>query len=210
MTAPPLRASFILPKWADLTHFSKLLSLVRARVSVISPALGRPGSFLLMYLPSGELAFISMVSCSILRPDTSWMCLMTTPSISRPNEWPTGPFRSGRAMASTSWLSLGQGGAARELRQPEDHELGRLHRCHADLADELAGVDDLGRVRLVVTLDVEGFVGREPEQRALAPFVGEEGRDGAPDPGPEGVVVRLELDPLRAVQDRLLEVVEEP
>ena len=55
MIAPPLRASVILPNCESLIHFSKLLSPVRPRVSVTSPAFGRPGSFLMMYLPSGAV-----------------------------------------------------------------------------------------------------------------------------------------------------------
>ena len=49
---------------------------------------------------------------------------------------------------------------------PEDHELGRLHRRDADLADDLAGLDHLGRVGLGVALDEERLRGRGAEQRA--------------------------------------------
>src|SRR3954447_23007523 len=214
MIAPPLRASPIFPKWLSLVHFSKLWSPVRPRVSVISPALRRPGSFLMTYLPSGVFCLSSMTSCSILRPETSWICLMTTPSTSRPKEWPTELSRSGSGMPAYSLpevlLLVDQAGAAGELGEPEDNELRGLHRRHPDLADHLTGVDALGGVRLAVALAVERLVRSEPEQRALAPLVAEERADRAPDAGPERIVVRLEDDPLRPVEDRLLEVVEQP
>src|SRR6266496_1104668 len=215
MIAPPLRASLIFPKCESLAHFSKLWSAVRPRVRVISPALGRPGSFLIMYLPSGVFCFSSMTSCSIFRPLTSEICLITTPSTSSPKEWPTELSRSGRAIArlpphpASAGSLVDQAGAAGELGQAEHHELGRLDRRHADLADDLARVDALGRVGLLVALHVEGLGGGEPEQGALAPLVDQEGGDGAADLGPQGVVVRLEHHPLGAVQDRLLQVVEQ-
>src|SRR3954470_14627478 len=218
MTEPPLRALPILPNRASCTHFSKLLSLVSPRVRVISPALKRPGSFLMTNLPSAAmLDFLSMTSCSIFSPETSWICLITTPSISMPNEWPTELSRSGSVMRFPSWVGRGsrrslvdEARAAGELGEPEDHELGRLDRRHPDLAHDLAGVDSLRRVGLPVALDVERLVGRQPEQRPLAPLVDEECADRAADAGPQGVVVRFEDDPLGPVQDGLLEVVEQP
>src|SRR3954447_27008675 len=201
MIAPPLRASAIFPKWAALIHLSKLVSEVRPRVSVTSPAFGRPGNFLLMYLPSAVLCFISMTSCSILSPLTSWMALIKTPSISRPKEWPADTSSSCKAMGwipSLGWSvltrdcwgldSLGQAGAAGELRQAEDHEFGRLHRSDSDLADHHAGVDGLGRVGFSIAPHEEGFVRSEPEQGPLAPLVDEEGRDGSTQLRPQGIV----------------------
>src|SRR4051812_46723166 len=172
MIAPPLRASAIFPKWAALIHLSKLVSEVRPRISVTSPAFGRPGNFLLMYLPSAVLCFISMTSCSILSPLTSWMALINTPSISRPKECPTDTSSSCKAMVGSfseversyedCWLdSLAEAGAARELRKSEDHELGRLHRRDADLADHHAGIDRLGRVGVSIATHEERFVGGE-------------------------------------------------
>src|SRR6202158_5960989 len=73
-----------------------------------------------------------------------------------------------------------QTGAARELREAEDDELGRLHRGHPDLADDLTGVDALRRVGLAVALDVIRLIGGEAEEGTLTPFVDQEGGDGAP------------------------------
>src|SRR5262249_59792526 len=56
------------------------------------------------------------------------------------------------------------GGAAGQLRQPEDDELGRLDRGDADLADHLPDVDAFAGVRLGVALDVERVLGGEAEQ----------------------------------------------
>src|SRR6476620_11195735 len=193
--APPLRTSPILPNCESLTHFSKLWSEVSGRVRVTSPDFHLPGSFLIMYLPSGPFCLSSMTSCSILRPDTSVMDLIVMPSTSRPNEWPTELSRSGSAMSApflfvcVRGLFGNQAGAAGELRQLEDHELGRFDRGDADLANDLARVDALGRVGLTVALDVEGLVRGEPEQRALAPLVDQERADGAADLRPQGVVV---------------------
>src|SRR5438093_10218756 len=78
----------------------KFLSSDRPRVSVISPALGRPGSFLLTYLPSLVLCLSSMTSFSILRPETSWICLMVMPSNSKPNDQPTEVSSSGSGMGT--------------------------------------------------------------------------------------------------------------
>src|SRR3954468_1608450 len=133
MIAPPLRALAILPKCASFTHFSKLLSPVRPRVSVTSPAFGLPGSFLMTYLPSAVFCFSSMTSCSIFSPLTSEICLMATPSNSRPKEWPTLLSRSGRAMSQL--LFAHKAGTAGELGQAEDDELRWFDRRDADLAD---------------------------------------------------------------------------
>src|SRR5882757_9219505 len=173
----------------------KLLSAVRPRVIVTSPVFGRPGSFLLTYLPSLVLCFSSMTSCSILRPLTSCICLTATPSNSRPNDQPTLVSISGRPTLYSSLDSLvsgrllGQGGPARELGQLEDDELRWLDWSHTDLADDHPGIDGLRRVGLVVTLDEEGLVRRQTEQGALAPLVDEERRDGPPHLGPQRVVV---------------------
>src|SRR3712207_2612806 len=114
-------------------------------------------------------------------------------------------------MGSTSyrWSLSDEAGAARELGQAEDDELGGLHRSDTDLAHDLPRVDSLGGVGLAVALEVERLVRGETEQGALAPLVDQEGADRAADPGPQGVVVGLEHDPLGAVEDRLLQVVEE-
>src|SRR5215475_6706783 len=208
MIAPFLRDTGILPNRESLIHFSKLWSAVSPRVRVTSPAFGRPGSFFTMYLPSFVFCFSSMTSCSILRPETSEICLMITPSMSSPNEWPTEVSRSGSAMAS---LLLGhEAGAAAELRQPEDDELGWFHRSYSDLAEHLAGIDRPGRVRLAGAPEVERLARGQPEQRALAPLGDQERGDRAADLGPQCVVVRLEHDPLGAVENGLFEIVEQP
>src|SRR5688500_5418649 len=145
MIAPPLRAAPILPNRLSLTHFSKLLSPVRPRVSVTSPALYRPGSFFTTYLPSAVFCLSSITSCSSLSPETSEICLMTTPSISSPNEWPTEVSRSGSAMMSYFLCCCGsfvdEAGSAGELGEPEHDELGGLDRRDTDLTDHLAYVD---------------------------------------------------------------------
>src|SRR6478736_6557646 len=104
MTAPPLRTSLILPNCESLTHFSKLWSEVSGRVRVTSPDFQRPGSFLIMYLPSGPFCLSSMTSCSIFSPETSVMDLIVMPSTSRPKEWPTELSRSGRAISVLPFL----------------------------------------------------------------------------------------------------------
>src|SRR6478609_5601181 len=211
MMAPPLRTSPILPNCESLTHFSKLWSSVRPRVRVTSPAFHRPGNFLMLYFPSGPFSLYSMTSCSIFMPLTSVMLLITTPSISIPNEWPT-PLPSYNPAIFSHLLFLGlwifrslgyEAGAAGELGQLEDHELRRLHRRDPDLADDLAGVDTLRGVGLPITLDVERLVRGQPEQRPLAPFVDQERADGPADLRPQRIVVRLEHHPVRPVQDRL-------
>src|SRR5215475_11207666 len=213
MTAPPLRALDMSPLCDAWAHCWKLLSPVKPRVSVTSPAFGRPGSFLITYLPSDVFCFSSMTSCSIFKPVTSVICLMTRPSISRPNEWPTKESRS-RSDMSTAYLCrcllADETCAAGELREPEHHELGRFDRRDSDLASDLSRVDALGRVGLAVAPDVVRLVRSEPKQRALAPLGHEERRDRASDARPERVVIRLEHHPLGAVEDRLLEVVEQP
>src|SRR3954468_13902189 len=114
-------------------------------------------------------------------------------------------------LLSGRWLFLlgYQTGSARVLREAEDHELSGFHWCDTDLADHLAGVDALARVGLVVALDVEGFVRCQPEQRTLAPLVDEECADRPAQLGPQRVVVRFEDGPVRAREDRLLQVVEQ-
>src|SRR5687768_6970542 len=126
MIAPPLRASVILPNCESLTHFSKLWSPVRPRVSVTSPDFQRPGSFLMTYLPSGPFCLSSTTSCSIFRPETSVMLLIVMPSNSRPKEWPTELSRSGRGMciylrgvAERPGLLGDEARAARELGEAE-------------------------------------------------------------------------------------------
>ena len=100
--------------------------------------------------------------------------------------------------------------AALELGDAEDDELGWLDRRDADHHHELTGVDHLGRVGLLVALDEEGLLGGASEQRAVAPHAGEEGADVAADLVPQELVVGFEHDPVGALDDRLLDHVEEP
>src|SRR5271165_1098060 len=183
MIAPPLRAFSIFPNCESLIHFSNDWSAVSPRVRVTSAAFHRPGSFLMTYLPSGPFSLSSMTSCSIFRPVTSVIDLMVMPSNSRPNEWPTELSRSGRAMMPylSGTVSPGrrrlladQAGAAGELGEPEDDELGGLDRGDPDLADHLARIDALGRVGFPVALDVERLVRGQPEQRPAPPLVDQE------------------------------------
>src|SRR5207245_8046801 len=92
---------------------------------------------------------------------------------------------------------------------PEDDELARLHRRYSDLDHDLAGLDHVRRVRLLVALDEERHGGRTSEQCALAPRAREEVRRRHPELRPEPLVVRLENSPLRPLHDRLGYVVEE-
>src|SRR5581483_7921827 len=87
---------------------------------------------------------------------------------------------------------------------PEDHELGRLHGSPPDLDDELPDVDDLGRVGLLVALDVERLLGVLTHEGAVAPHEREERRDGARHALPQAGIVRLEHHPLRGALDRRL------
>ena len=76
--------------------------------------------------------------------------------------------------------------------------------------DDLAGVDDLRRVGLRVALDVERLSGVAPNSAPSRHTREQERVDRAADALPQSRVVRLEDDPLGALEDRLLEVVEEP
>src|SRR3954469_22200017 len=100
--------------------------------------------------------------------------------------------------------------ATRELAQAEDHELGRLHRGDADLADDLPGLDHVGRVGLGVALDEEGLLRGRAEQRARPPCPGQEAGRRVAQLQPQELVVGLEHAPLRAFHDRLGDVVEQP
>src|SRR5882672_7695957 len=91
------------------------------------------------------------------------------------------------------------------LADAEDHELRRLHRSDADLADHLARVDHLRRVGLGVALHVERLLRSLAHQRARVVDAQQEGGDVPGDPLPERLVVGLEDHPLGADLDRLLD-----
>src|SRR3954468_4918069 len=100
--------------------------------------------------------------------------------------------------------------AGGHLADPEDDEFRGLARGEADLDDQLAGVDDLGRVGLVVALDVERLLGRGAHQGAVAPQQGQERRDRALDALPQPVVVGLEHHPLGGALDARLDHDKQP
>src|SRR5579875_2729673 len=92
---PFLRAPGMLPSMTSWIQLCQPVSLVTPRVRLISPALRRPGSILLMYLPSEVLCLSSMESTSSFSPSTCWISLISMPSISRPNDQPTPVSNSG-------------------------------------------------------------------------------------------------------------------
>src|SRR6266508_3214155 len=99
--------------------------------------------------------------------------------------------------------------AGGDLADVEDDELRWADRRQPDLDDDLTGLDHLLRVCLRVALDVERLVRRHAEERAVPPDAGEEGRRVAAELRPQDDVVRLEDRPLRALQDRALDEVEQ-
>src|ERR1044072_4354397 len=177
-----------------------------------------PGTLMITGLPFWSTSFCSTISCSESRPETSrnWPMASLPPTVSRKRL----VGRGFCALAMTwvdSFLYCGRGAGLRDvgraggvLGEAEDHELGRLGGCDADLADDLAGLDDLGRVGLRVALDEVRLLRRGAEQRALAPGPREEVRHRDPELDPQLLVVGLEHAPLRALHDRLGDVVEEP
>src|SRR4029079_5270758 len=78
-----------------------------------------------------------------------------------------------------------------------------------DDGDDLARVDDLGRIRLLVALHEERLTCRPAHQGAVEPDAGQEGADIASDRLPELPVVGLEDDPSGRLRDRLLDHVEQ-
>src|SRR5690348_8031619 len=91
-----------------------------------------------------------------------------------------GPSPAAGTVRLLSWAgqsgpaSLFEAGAVGELRDPEDHELRGLHRCHTDLDGEDAHVPVLRRVVLLVALDEERLRRALAEQRAVAPHAAQE------------------------------------
>ena len=94
---------------------------------------------------------------------------------------------------------------AGDLLQPDDDELGRLQRREADHDVDDAEVDVVLRRRLGVALDEVRLARRRALERALPEQVVHERADVEPDLRPQRLVVRLEDDPLRAAEQRLLE-----
>src|ERR1044072_4518593 len=91
-----------------------------------------------------------------------------------------------------------------ELRQPEDDELGGLHRGDAHVDGQDAGVPVLLRVVLRVALDVERLFRGAAEKRSGPPHAAQEHADRAFHRPPQEFVVRLEDDPVGAAEGRVL------
>src|SRR5512143_1346523 len=94
---------------------------------------------------------------------------------------------------------------AGHLADAEDDEFRGLHRRETELDNQLTGVDDLGRVGLVVALDVEGLLRAGAHERAVTPEERQERRDRPLHALPEAMVVGLEHDPLGRALDRRLD-----
>src|SRR6476660_1794367 len=120
------------------------------------------------------------------------------------------PLLARLTLSPASLLDLRLATATRELAEAEDHELGRLDRRDAGLATDLSGLYHLGRVGLLVALDIEGLRRRGSEQRAGPPDAHEEVRRGDLQLHPQPLVVGLKDAPLRPADDRLGDVVEQP
>src|SRR6185295_2016874 len=114
-----------------------------------------------------------------------------------------------RNVGMVSLLASGLG-VGRPLADAEDHELGRLHRRHADEADQAPVVVVVLGHRRAVAADEERLLGLVAQQRAVAPQGEQEVLDGAADVVPQAAVVGLEHRPLGAAVDRVLEIQEEP
>src|SRR4029079_2654418 len=94
----------------------------------------------------------------------------------------SGGVAAASATVASLRLDLRARGALADL---EHHELGRLHGCDPDDGDDLARVDDLGRIGLLVAFHEERFTGRPAHQGTVEPDAGQEGADIAADRLPE-------------------------
>src|SRR5262249_44554287 len=101
-------------------------------------------------------------------------------------------------------MLLRDAAARRHLADAEDDEFRRLDGSKTDFHDELASVDDLGRVGFRVALDKEALLRRLAHERPVPMEEREERADGPGDALPEPVVVRLEDHPLGGALDRRL------
>src|SRR5689334_13736358 len=171
-----------------------------------------PGTLTIVGWPWALISFCSMISFSASRPVTSrnWPAASFPPTVRR--KWLVGRGFCADAIPQIPFLlsAFDLAGASGVLAEAEHHELGRLHRRDADLADDLAGLDHVGRVGLRVALDEERLLRGGPEERAVTPRAHEEVRRRDPQLHPQPLVVGLEHRPLRALHDRLGDVVEEP
>src|SRR5215471_7148798 len=153
----------------------------------------------------------SAVVTSMFMPVTSWkpprtLFLSPVPISTRKLKLPYG---SSLCVAISAPRRSGGGGRG-PLADSEDDKLGGLGRRHPDEADEPAVVQVVLRHGRRVAPDVIRLFGLAAEQRAGLPLAEQEAFDGVPDRVPQGWPVDLENDPLGALVDRLLQVVEVP
>src|SRR5688572_10592402 len=88
-----------------------------------------------------------------------------------------------------------------ELANAEDHKLGRFERRDANLSDDATESDRFRWIGFLITLHVEGLLGRGAHKRTLQPLEFQERGDVADNALPERSVVWLEHDPVRALED---------
>src|SRR3954468_10463232 len=115
-----------------------------------------PGTFMISTMPWALVCFSSTISFSASRPVTSrnWPAASLPPTVRR--KWLVGRGFLADAISQSPFFSaFDLGRACAVLAQAEHHELGRLHRGDADLADDLGGLDDVGRVGFRVALEEE-------------------------------------------------------
>src|SRR5215213_10892965 len=197
------------PKFHTLfAHFSNSVSCVTPRSSVIASYFVRPGDlWLVLGLPPSRC---STSSVERLRADT-----LLTPATYRPShrtrnlKFLYGSNRVGFtlncATAASSRLDL-----AGDLLDPQNDELGGLQRREPDEDVHDAAVDVVLGGRLAVALDEVRFARAGALERALAEQRLHERAHVEPDLRPQGLVVPLEHDPLRAAIEALLDEQREP
>src|SRR5687767_2883654 len=120
------------------------------------------------------------------------------------------PAANSAAAAGGACLRLLPVVAAGAHTKSENHELGRLDRRDANLANEPAVVDIVLRHRCPIALDEECIVGPTPDETAVPPYPGEKVLDRLADRRPRRLRVGFEHDPLQTPVDRLLEEDEQP
>src|SRR6266511_890805 len=207
-----LRAATMLPCSTASCHAHSAIDWVLPRRRLNVGGFFLPGSFLKMTSLSVD-SRKSTGSTSVVIP-----CSSENEAISYPSM-----VIEKRAAVRASWgcsapspmaidgpYLLFEPGAVGELGQTEDDEFGWLDWGDTDLNHQHAGVAVLGRVVLGVALDKKRLGGRLAEERAVAPDPAQEHGDRALHRVPELRVVGLEDHPVGAVEDRLLDVVEEP
>src|SRR4051812_46505145 len=205
-----LRAATMLPWSTASCQAHSSIDVFLPRLSTIVGGFRLPGSFLKTTSLSVD-SRKSTGSTSVVMPCSSEKDAISYPSMvieKRAAVRASLGCSAPRPAGMGSYL-LFETGAVGELGDAEDDELGRLDRGDADLDGQHAGVAVLGRVVLGVALDEERLRRRLPEQGAVAPHPAQEHGDGALHRVPQLRVVRLEDHPVGAVEDGLLDVVEE-